>query len=673
MNRRAWIVLLCAAVAQPLAAVKVKQFAKSTFAEFQKGSLQGVAIDNSGRLFLGPRVKPVAGPAEEFYLSAAPAAAGGLYVGTGHNGTVYRIDAAGKSEVVFKGEQLDVYALLPMPDGELFIATSPNGKLFRVGRDGKAQEVFDPEERFIWDLCAAPDGRILLAAGDSGAVYSVSRDGQAERLLQAEDAHIVSLLATPDGTVYAGSGERGILYEIRNRKSRVVYDAPLEEVRGISSDGNGHVFFAVVRSASPLKGGKMADVELIADRGLREEKPAPAEKSIVYRLGADGTVERIWSSDQEYAYTQIWDAASRALLVGTGNAGHLYRVRSDGSSDLLWESDSAQVFKLVAAPGGPLALCNNTAAIYRFDSGVNASGAYFSDVLDTRYPSRFGKLTWRAEAPPQTSVTLAVRAGNSENPDQTWSGWSAPFSDPENANIALAGYRFLQVKAMLVSASPAHSPALNEFRAYYLEPNQAPEVKTVQVFKPGENTSEDPASVQEVSPGHLHLRCLSSDANDDALHHDWFLKRAGATHWVPIEKNLRSRDTDLRLWMYENGMYEIRVAVSDAPDNAPGTVRTTARISAPFAIDNTPPTLRDFSIAGGKVGFSVSDEFLVIHKVEYSWEGDAWFSLAPVDLLLDSRNETFSFPLPANPTGAKVLFIRVTDEYQNRKIYLREL
>jgi hypothetical protein len=147
MNRKACAFLIIISLGSVLEAVKVKQFNKHEFNNFQKGNFQNVSVDSEGRLLLGPRTRNVAGPAEEFYFSAATAKNGDLYLGTGHNAAVYKIDSAGKTELIFKGEQLDVYALLVTDNGDVIAGTSPNGKVLRIGKDKKVSELFNPQDR----------------------------------------------------------------------------------------------------------------------------------------------------------------------------------------------------------------------------------------------------------------------------------------------------------------------------------------------------------------------------------------------------------------------------------------------------------------------------------------------------------------------------------------------
>ena len=121
-------------------------------------------------------------------------------------------------------------------------------------------------------------------------------------------------------------------------------------------------------------------------------------------------------------------------------------------------------------------MANNTAGITVVENGLNAGGTYFSDVFDARIQSRFGRLTWNAETGKQSTVSFAVRLGNSDYPDRSWTSWSAPFTDPENSNINTGGYRFLQVKIVLSSANPSETPLLSGYRIYYLTDNLKPDV-----------------------------------------------------------------------------------------------------------------------------------------------------------------------------------------------------
>ena len=677
MNSKALVLMAALALATSLGAVKVRQIEKTSLADFQKGSFVNVSIDSNGRLFLGPKLRTVAGPAEEFYLSAAAAANGDLYLGTGHNASVYRVGAAGKSERVFKGEQLDVYALLLAANGDVIAGTSPNGRVYRIGKDNKASELFNPDEKFIWDLAEDQQGDIIVALGNGGAVYSIAKSGTVENLFMAEDSHIISLHVTRDNAILAGSGDRGILYEIRNRKVRVLYDSPLEEIRGIASDGEGNVYFAAVKSVPTPQATKEIDIATVFPKDAAPEKEAIKEKSILYRLQDDGTVEAIWSSTEELVYAVYYDTEAKAVLIGTGNSGRVYRVDRSGAFAQVCVSDSAQVFRIAGSGKGYFLIANNTPAIIQVENSLNAGGTYFSEVFDARIQSRFGRLSWNADAGRQSAVSFAVRLGNSDNPDKSWTNWSAPFSDAENANVNVGGYRFLQAKIVLSSANPSETPTLTGYRISYLTDNLKPEVSQVLVQKAGE---KKPAALKVPGEGadpappskYLVASWEASDPNQDRLQYNLFLQKLPGGEWLPLRSNVQEKWLYLDCELFADGKYLLKVQADDGLDNTPAWVKTGTRTSQPFIVDSTAPVLSEFSAAGGSVRFTASDESSAVAQVLYSFDGKEWYPVFPEDMIADSRSEKFSLAL-SNPKNSHVLFLKVSDEYDNYKVFQKSI
>ncbi|HOW45377.1 MAG TPA: hypothetical protein PK919_09430 [Candidatus Aminicenantes bacterium] len=660
------------ALAPALAAVRVKQVEKGSLAEFQKGSFVNVSIDGSGLLTLGPRLKGVAGPAEEFYLSAAAGGNGELYLGTGHHAAVYRLGADGKADKIFQGEQLDVYALLVAANGDLLVGTSPNGRVFRINKERKASELFRPDEKFIWDLAEDAQGNILCALGNTGAVFSIGKNGTAENLLTAEDAHIVRLHVTRDGAVLAGSGDRGILYEIRNRKVRVLFDSPLEEIKGIASDGEGNVYFAAVRGVPAPQAAKEIEIGApAAAKAENAEKEPPRERSILYLLRPDGVVETLWSSTEEIIYDVYYDAQAQAAVIGTGNAGRVYRVDRSGAFSQLCESESAQVYRIAGgAPGrGYFLVANNTPAVTQVEAVPSSSGTYYSEVFDARIQSRFGRLTWNAEGGGAGAVSFAVRLGNSDYPDRSWTAWSAPFTDPENSLIATGGYRFLQVKIVLSAASPGSGPLLSGYRIHYLTDNLRPEVGTPLVQRPGERKP-----VADTTPPrkYLHVTWEASDPNQDRLNYTLSLRRLPGNDWLTLRKDLRERWYYLDCELFADGKYQLKVQADDGLDNAPAWARSAARSSAPFILDSTAPLLAEFAVEGRSVRFRAADEASAVAAAWYSLDGREWVPLLPDDQVGDSRSESFRFEL-AGGAGPRALFIKLSDELGNEKVFQKTI
>src|SRR5262249_49160489 len=100
----------------------------SARAELLKGEARGVSITDNGLLTLAPKLDQVFDTEQPYIWSAAADAAGNVYLGTGHDGRLFRVTPEGKGALLYKTAELDVTALAIAKDGSVFAATSPDGK-----------------------------------------------------------------------------------------------------------------------------------------------------------------------------------------------------------------------------------------------------------------------------------------------------------------------------------------------------------------------------------------------------------------------------------------------------------------------------------------------------------------------------------------------------------------
>src|SRR5688572_4436664 len=124
----------------------------ATQADFLKGEVENLSIDGHGRLMLGPSSTTVYESSAPFLWTVLPGTDASMYVGSGNEGQVFRIDAAGKGSVFFDAEELEVHALAPAPNGALYVGTSPDGKVYKVDAKGIGATFFDPADKYIWSL-----------------------------------------------------------------------------------------------------------------------------------------------------------------------------------------------------------------------------------------------------------------------------------------------------------------------------------------------------------------------------------------------------------------------------------------------------------------------------------------------------------------------------------------
>src|ERR1700752_1311609 len=218
----------------------------SSRTELLKGEARGVSITDNGVVTLAPRLDRVFDTEQPYIWSSVVDAAGNLYLGTGHDGKLFRVGTDGKGTVVYKAAELDVTALAIAKDGAIFAATSPDGKVYRVTPDGKADVYFDPADKYIWSLAVMPDGSLAVGTGDNGKLYRVRAAGaspDSSLLLNTNQTHVMSLAVTRQGDLIAGTDPGGLVLRISSDgKAFGLYDAPLREIHALSIAENGSIY-----------------------------------------------------------------------------------------------------------------------------------------------------------------------------------------------------------------------------------------------------------------------------------------------------------------------------------------------------------------------------------------------------------------------------------------------
>ena len=285
------------------------------------------------------------------------------------------------------------------------------------------------------------------------------------------------------------------------------------------------------------------------------------------------------------------------------------------------------------------------------------NGEYLSRVYDMKVKSLIGKLYWNRGYEAVRGLNVFIRMGNASNPDVSWTEWAVPFSDQGNSNVNISGFRYFQIKAVFNDLN-LNSPAqLHNIHVYYLQSNIRPKIKAIAI-KPG---TKEKAKMLQVS-------WIAEDKNSDRLDYTVGMKKVSETKWIQLKSEYTNKDLIINPQLFEDGIYHLRVRVSDAQDN-PGGSKVSDKVSEPFIIDSTAPVLKDYIQADGVINFKVIDSSIV-YKVQYSFDRKNWFSISPLDRINDSSRENFSLKIPANKT---YLFIKVTDESLNEKVFQKVL
>src|SRR6187402_2270700 len=98
-------VLVALLAASPQAS-SPKFFQVATESDFLKGDLDGLSIDTRGQLSIGAANELVYETAAPFLWAMVPGSDGSLFIGTGNEGKVFRIDGDGKGTMFFDSVEL---------------------------------------------------------------------------------------------------------------------------------------------------------------------------------------------------------------------------------------------------------------------------------------------------------------------------------------------------------------------------------------------------------------------------------------------------------------------------------------------------------------------------------------------------------------------------------------
>ena len=299
----------------------------------------------------------------------------------------------------------------------------------------------------------------------------------------------------------------------------------------------------------------------------------PSGGSDIYRIAADGSPSRIWTSHEDIVYALAFDSHDK-LLAGTGNRGHVFAI--DGPDELFRpaEGPASQVTGFAKAPGGGLYAVDQQSR-QNFSCSARArraEGSYESDVFDAKIFSRWGRAEFRGTG----NVDLLARSGNVDNPDRNWSPWKQ-VDLSKSGEMGVPAARYAQWKVVLHAGSA--KPAVDTVTLNYLPKNVAPEIEDVSVqlglrYQPlpkspgltlGTDVSGSSGSHFDSPVPSTHdrdsigVKWNAHDENDDQLVYSVYYRGDGETRWLLLKDNVTDkaylfrRQPAARRWLHDEG------------------------------------------------------------------------------------------------------------------------
>jgi hypothetical protein len=428
------------------------------------------------------------------------------------------------------------------------------------------------------------------------------------------------------------------------------------------------------------------------------------EKSAIYRINPNNTVDTLWSSKEENVY-DVLPASGGRLYFGTDENGRIYELSRDRRLTLVAQTNEAEAIRLLDWRGALLAATANMGKIYKLGAD-GAKGSYESPVFDAGAAAQWGKLKWRGGG----AVMMRTRSGNSLRPDNTWSDWSAPVTNAEGSQIASPAARFLQFSAGLSKPNAA----IEYVTAAYLPQNNPPVVRSITVLAqptaasstakssansstasaasapytitvtdtgdtgPVASTGTPTQTLSRAAAQQLLISWQADDPDGDKLVYEVQFRGDGERDWKFLRRNLHDNSVTIDGDSLADGRYLFKVTASDREANPPASAKEAVLVSSPVLIDNTPPVIRIQSSArkgtAAQVAFEAHDDQSALRRAEWSIDAGPWTPFQPADGILDSPTEQFRLDIPNVPAGEHLLVIRVADSGNNTalaKVILR--
>jgi sugar lactone lactonase YvrE len=693
--RYGFLVALVATSTAVLSASKPVFWQTATLNDFLRGEAENLSVDGHGRLVLGPATELVAETTSPFLWAMVAAPDGSLYVGSGNEGKVFRIDPSGKTTTFFDATELEVHAVALAPDGTLYAATSPEGRIYKIDKSGKSAPFFDPDDKYIWSLALDGQGTVYAGTGEKGLIYKVTPEGKGSVLYSTKATHVITLGFERNGQLLAGTEGPGRLFRVDGSgKAFLLLDSTFQEIRSIRLDQQGNLYLAALsgrtsggasspppaasdttpptaREPIPTVTTEVTAIAVVDGGGpspASSEPPARDERrggrGAIYRISPDGLWDILWESGEDSPYDLMFDPTG-ALIVGTGRNGKLYSLRGDPTTaTLLMQATAQQVTGFARdAKGNVFYATSNPGKVFKLSSERANEGTYTSLVRDAQTVADWGTLSWRASVPSGGRVDIYTRSGNTATPDDTWSPWSGPYSTANGEEIKSPNARYLQWKAVL--SGKQATPVLTSVSAAYVQRNLRPKVTSLTVHptgtvfqKPYPTGEPDIAGFDDQAPDRRILSTTATtggntsslgrrtyqrglqtfvwraeDANDDDLVYEILYRREGDTAWKSLKADLEEAIFVWDTTSVPNGTYVVKVMASDRASNTPGAALDGELESSAFDIDNGPPAVTVSNSTAAKGRTTIQFEVR-----------DDWSSISKVEYSLDAQRWQVIYP-----------------------------
>lgn len=606
---------------------------------------------------------------------------GAIFAATSPDGKVYKVARSAKAgasdssgytaDVFFDSKTKYIWSLALDAQGRLYVATGENGEIYRVDKSGQGAVFFKSDEAHIRALAFDPKGNLIAGSDGSALIYRITPAGEGFVLFGAPRKEITALAVDATGNIYAaGTGEkRGAPAAGGNFPQPQVIIAPGAPPAGVPLVG-----------ALNLGG---SDIFMIAPDGA-PKKLWSSHDDVVYALDFDssgrliagtGNKGRIFAIEKNGQFTDLLKASANqvtgfahasggGLYCSSSNLGKILLMSGSAVAEGTFESD-VQDAKLFSRWG-------------RAEVRGRGNFELFARSGNVDNPDR----NWS----PWTRVDLAKDA-RLEVPAARFVQWRAVLKPATpTTEIDEVGINYLSR-----NVAPVVEEVAVQVGAKFPPQPHIPQPETVTINlgpqQPAAMAPRVDVPVQATRDrSYVAARWSAHDDNDDNLVFSVYYRGDNEREWKLLKSGIADKFFSFDSGLLPDGGYLLKVVASDSPSHTPEEALSDEKVSLRFEVDNTSPRIEGLGArADGSalhVTFRATDDFSPIKRAEYSVDAGEWQFLEPVGQISDSKTENYDFKIAlsleaqseqkkaggkssAPASNEHVVVVRVYDRYDN--------
>ncbi|MGC8869596.1 MAG: hypothetical protein ACP5PT_00700 [Brevinematia bacterium] len=515
----------------------------------------------------------------------------------------------------------------------IYILTGEKGAVYLID-EFNIRKIIDLDYGYIWDIFKLND-KYYMITGNPASLIRFDNDGKYEVIFRSDTENHFLCSVLLNGIVYIGASGSGTIYAFDGKNIKPFLSLNDGEITDIKVYGR----YLVVSTYNILTPSQK-------NSSQQQQQQKPFSPMDVLR-NTTGNVYLVNPNTGEYEllFSEIGISSIEVLsnkIIAITSDGRFIEYYEGNKRVSFFNKNFLKLFnftnELFVASANPAELISLSLNSANYEGVLETKEIPFSNL------SSWGRISYDAVLPKDSTIKIFVKGGNTPKEDETWSQWVEV-----KEFLNLKQFQFIKLKVVI--SAKGDLPYLKSISIYYTPKNSTPNILA---FK------------SSLSDNYLNLNWNVNDSDGDKLQFNLFVKNYNENKWQRLNKfPLTETNFSINKFLIGNGMFDFMLVVDDSLSNPYGTEKYSTNYLSKIFVDITPPYLDKSTLKINDRGDRVDIEFKVVDNVRlrevyYSNNGIDWFYLLPLDLVVDSSIENFKFTL-GKSDYLNVLLIKMVD------------